>query len=361
MPKIHTDETFTIGAAPDADPVVAFVARQAVGTTRLNTLSRRPHPFRLEVEDAFFNLNSAVMMPDTVLGREPDSSQPFLAQDEAFMQRIRQFHPQTFLHFTIDPPTPGGGQDDHRVGGILVLAATYRFLARNPQFKLLIAGHTDTSGDDSFNFALSVKRAKNVLFLLQGERSQWVHSAIDHSQVEDQKRILRHVERTRAFGCDPGEVDNVSDHALSTAVARFQASFNARFQASLAVDGTVGKETWGAFFDLYMDDLAEVLKTIDIYSPSLRIVVSVFSDDQAAAVEVLAPRKLATEMPPLPSENLDEAVEALFAGVAAGALPGAEATGRIRAAYTGWVWGHRAIADEVRPRSPAFFAWVEAK
>jgi len=107
--------------------------------------------------------------------------------------------------------------------------------------------------------ALSEQRAKNVLFLLQGDRQRWVESALEHSTVEDQKRICKHAARTRGWPSDPGPIDNVADAALRRALHNLREHFNRDFGRSIPLDGPAGRETWGAFFDVYMDELAGML------------------------------------------------------------------------------------------------------
>jgi hypothetical protein len=259
---IKEDATFTARTPTTASPVpTRAVARQADGSTTRSTLNVYSPPARIEVEDDFFNHDSAVMMPDTRVGRREADPVRFQNGDQESLARLRHFHPDVHHTLTVDPPDPPAADDESRVGGLGVLAATYRFLALNPSFKLLLAGHCDTTGEDDYNFTLSERRAKNVLFLLQGDRRAWVKSALEHSQVEDQKRICKYAARERAWPCDPGVVDNHRDDALERALRAFRENYNRDFDRDIRVTGPAGEETWGAFFDVYMDDLATILDT----------------------------------------------------------------------------------------------------
>ncbi len=260
---IQEDATFT--ARPPAENAVPTraVARQADGTTTRSTLNVNSPPARLEVEDDFFNHDSAVMMPDTTVGRRTAQTVAFQAGDLDDLARMKRFHPEVHHTFTVDPADPPARPDRDRVSGLGVLAATYRFLALNENFKLLLAGHCDTSGKDDYNFTLSQQRAKNVLFLLEGNRHSWIESALAHSQVEDQKRICKYAARERGWPCDPGVIDNVKDEALDRALRGLRESFNRDFKRNIPVTGPAGEETWGAFFDIYMDDLAIILDTTE--------------------------------------------------------------------------------------------------
>src|SRR5215469_9208042 len=81
----------------------------------------------LEVEDAHFHHDSAVLLPD------------YECDSEA-----------------------GETPDDH-VSGLAVLANCYLYAKDKPSQKLMIAGHTDTTGSDAYNLKLSQMRADNVL------------------------------------------------------------------------------------------------------------------------------------------------------------------------------------------------------
>ena len=270
------DTTFHVREQPNRQlRLTATVTRQAAGTSVRNTLNLNSPAARIEVEDAYFNHNSAVMMPDTVINRRAAATQPFHAGDPEHMAGLQRFHPTVHTAFTVDPPDPGG-EPRREVNGLGVLAATYRFLALNPSFRLLLAGHCDTTGQDDFNFTLSEQRAKNVLLLLTGDRQGWIAIALAHSQVEDQKRICRHAARERGWPCDPGPINNVADADLTRALRALREHFNQDFGRSIPLDGPAGPQTWGAFFDIYMDELAGMLGTtvdrLDAHRAELRFV-----------------------------------------------------------------------------------------
>lgn len=176
----------------------------------------------VEMDDAHFNHDSAVMLPD--------------------------FGPCS----PNEPPAS-------RITGIAVLAAALDFAGDHPDKKVLLSGHTDTSGPDDYNLSLSQKRADGVLAALTGDRDGWVRIADDHHKVEDYQQILRWVASMWGWPCDPGAVDG--DHGSDTdaAVERFQRMASSAFERELSVDGDVGPQTWGAFFDAYMSMLADVM------------------------------------------------------------------------------------------------------
>lgn len=181
--------------------------------------------YLLEMEDLHFHHNSAVLIGD--YETEPDQ---ILASRK---------------HIT----------------GLAVLRACYRYLEEYPDRKMLIVGHTDTTGSETYNNKLSEKRAQSVVAALEGDRDTWVRTARDQSQVEDYQRILQWVHKCWGWLCDPVKVDNMNGPATKRAVEAFQSLYNREFNASISVDGIVGKQTWTAIFDVYMDELMYILET----------------------------------------------------------------------------------------------------
>jgi peptidoglycan hydrolase-like protein with peptidoglycan-binding domain len=191
----------------------------------------------LELEDVFFHHNSAVLLPD--FGMREENS---------------------------------GEGDGTPITGLSVLASCLRQAEDNPDRKLLIAGHTDTSGEEDYNVELSELRAENVRAALEGERRAWVGGAQEKGKVEDYQQILNWVNSVKGYLCDCGPVDD--DHGIRTAraVRAFQRAYNQEYYPDggtwnadtggpIEVDGVVGEQTWGAFFDIYQERLAAILET----------------------------------------------------------------------------------------------------
>lgn len=197
----------------------------------------------LEVEDVHFHHDSAVLLPD-------------------------------YQHSGAST-----GEEDH-INGLAVLTACYRHAKRNPAQKILIAGHTDTSGGADYNLTLSQLRADNVLAALQGDRDLWVSISHQKHKVEDYQQILKWASVTRGWNCDPGPVNNVHGPQTGAAVKSFQKSYNQEFHATIAEDGAVGPQTWGAFFDVYMDELKKSLKPEDGELVRLRQQLKFLNDAQ---------------------------------------------------------------------------------
>jgi hypothetical protein len=207
---------------------------------------------RLEVEDAFFNTASAVFLPD-VPGGVPNGLPvlvPFTNLEE--LARLTVSHDRfttTFVVTPFDPET--SGDQPTRENGLHVIIAALRFLERNPAHKLVIAGHTDRAGDDAFNTRLSAARGRSVQALLEGKKADFVAACHQFHAPDDDPIILHFAARTRGFDCEPAN----AAAATPAEIRGFQKSFNTAFKASIAVNGVVGDETRGAYFDLYEDDL----------------------------------------------------------------------------------------------------------
>lgn len=205
---------------------------------RPTTVSHVIHlkPFQgyvLEVDDEHFHLDSAVLLPNYGTSA---------AQDAA------------------EGPTLG----------LAVLAECLRHAKDNPNQTVLIAGHADTSGQDAYNLTLSKKRANAVLHAIMGERDQWVAISNAQHKTEDYQLIFKWVASIYGWDCDPGKVDNVQGPKTTQATMNFQERYNLEFDGSIAKNGVVGVQTWGAIFDVYMDMLTNLLETDDDGVAALR-------------------------------------------------------------------------------------------
>jgi len=178
----------------------------------------------LETEDLHFNHDSSVLMPD-----------------------YRQEPSNTFV-----------GREG--LTGLAVIRACLLFQKENPEYKLLIAGHTDTSGSDSYNLTLSRQRAQNIEAFLKGDRDTWRNNADQKGKTEDIQIILKWVARNWSWECDPGEVDNIMGNGTREAIKAFQTAYNLQFEGDLSVDGIMGPNTWGAVYDVMEEELREILE-----------------------------------------------------------------------------------------------------
>lgn len=208
---------------------------------------------RLEVEDAFFNTGSAVFLPDVPSARLNGVPVPLPYNNPQLLAELARSHERFTLRFISEPFDPNAASDrPAREGALHVIVAALRFLEQNPSYALVVAGHTDRSGDEAFNDRLSAARGRSTVALLEGKRAEFVATARTFHAAEDDAVILHYAAHTRGWQCDPA----APDRPASDEVREFQRYFNRDFGKTIAVDGVVGDETRGAYFDLYEDDIA---------------------------------------------------------------------------------------------------------
>ncbi|MEO8232499.1 MAG: OmpA family protein, partial [Ignavibacteriota bacterium] len=168
-----------------------------------------------------------------------------------------------------------GDKNQDRITGLAVLYACYKQAQKTDfQQKILVAGHTDKKGGDYYNLTLSQKRAENVYYLFTIKRTEWVNSSNDKYQVEDIQQILKWISFNFEYDCDPGKITNEMDSETHNALLNFQKRYNIDFVTlnihrerfsqthiftKIDEDGKMGKQTWGAFFDMYMLELLIIL------------------------------------------------------------------------------------------------------
>ncbi len=165
------------------------------------------------------------------------------------------------------PAGPGGSSlTDADIGaaltekkGLAIIETTLRFAKQNAGKKMLIAGHTDISGSPKYNLKLSALRGLNIMYFLTGKKSDWVKITRKKEQVEDYQQIFKWVASVLGWPCDPGIIDNLRNPQTIEATKSFQSSYNADFGGKLKVDGKVGKNTWGAIYDVMESRLAKAM------------------------------------------------------------------------------------------------------
>ncbi len=212
----------------------------------------------LEMEDVLFHLDSAVMMPERPQGK---SSSDGAAENAT------------------DPDDAKLQEDQDKVSGLQALALGLKQFEFDPEKRLLIAGHTDTSGAAKMNFELSDLRAQNVMYLLEGTRDKWAEVSKKRHRIEDYQQILLYVKNRRSWAdCDPVKLDDKWSNDVSDACKAFISHYNDWVLSGLAPaesvtipEGTHAKikndgahkwpmEMWLAVYDIYNDDIAAALQ-----------------------------------------------------------------------------------------------------
>lgn len=213
------------GPAPEEEKKdeEAAPAEDASGEAEEKKEDEKKEAVLIEVEDAHFRYDSAVFLP------EP-------AADEG-----------------ADAPPP------ETVVGLEILKTIFLRLKEFPGEKLLVAGHTDTTGPDAYNVPLSEKRAGAVEALLSGDDGSFAKISQGQNKPKDVQQILSWAARTRGWDCDPGKIDGDIGSGTQAALKSFKRHCNEELGTSLEEDAKVDDPFWRAVFALYMSELAKLL------------------------------------------------------------------------------------------------------
>ena len=213
----------------------------------------------LEFEDVLFHFDSAIMMPERPTGR---SAEDGAAEDAT------------------DPADATLREDQDKVSGVKALGLAFKQFEFDGRRRLLLAGHADTAGLPKPNFELSDQRARNVLYLLEGDGDKWADVCEKRHQIEDYQQIMTYLKNQRSWNCDPKGMPNAWNADTDRAVEGFITEYNAWIKNPLRKDsppipdGPGGPlerirnhpkhkwptEMWRAVYDLYEDDLATALQ-----------------------------------------------------------------------------------------------------
>lgn len=209
----------------------------------------------LEMEDVLFHHNSAVMMPENPQGDSSADGSEDDAEDAGDAQV---------------------SQAQAAMSGLKALALVFRELQFDERKKIILAAHTDTSGDVTYNFELSEMRAQNVLYLLTGEKDNWTAVCYGKQKVEDYQQVLTWVFTSRRWPCNPQGIDNSwgpnTEHATENFINYYNTEYARpngldEFENPSALMRTIRndgqkrwpEELWGAVFELYGEEMAKAL------------------------------------------------------------------------------------------------------
>jgi hypothetical protein len=190
----------------------------------------------LEMEDVLFHLNSAVMMPSAPAGASSHDG-----DDEALQAQ------------------------QERASGVAALALVYRQFEFDPGKRILVVGHTDTSGGIRMNFELSQQRADGVAWLLVGNGDEWAEVSATRHTIEDYKQIMQYFAQRNGWDCNPGEINNHWNDATETAVRRYFARVAPDEDEAIVGQITSSPQkawparAWRVTYDLYEQLLCETL------------------------------------------------------------------------------------------------------
>ena len=237
---------------PDSEKTIVYCDLRGcytISTGQKSVLTVRPVTIQvLEMEDVLFHLNSAVMMPRAPQGKS--SSQGSEDDHE-------------------DPDDLAIQNSQQQMTGLGAIALAIRQFEFNPRYRILLAGHTDTSGGYAFNYELSELRAKCVMYLLTGEKGLWAENAASRHRVEDYQQIMKYFSVRRSWPCDPGKIDDAWGDDTSAATQGFFQAAVADPEEAEAISTRIRHDpqkrwherAWEVVYDLYDEELAEQLDT----------------------------------------------------------------------------------------------------
>ncbi len=160
----------------------------------------------LEMEDVLFHLDSAVMMPERPKGKSSTDG----TEDDA-----------------TDPDDAKLQEDQDKVSGLQAVALALKQFEFDPDKRLLLAGHADTSGGTKMNFELSALRAQNVLSLLEGYPYSFADVSEKRHRIEDYQQILMYVKDSKSWAdCDPVKIDDKWSDDVDKATRAFIRRYN---------------------------------------------------------------------------------------------------------------------------------------
>jgi hypothetical protein len=232
---------------------------------------------RLEIEDAYFNAGSGVLLPEVPGPKATGQAQAISFSDDAVWKELAASHEEFAKRLRERPYDPASGADvANRQPGLGVLIVALRFLQRYEGHRLLVAGHADGSGDRGDSLRVSAARAHSVVAVLMADRNAFVDACRQFHLPEDDCAVLRYMAGEHGWDCDPGTEQTPPREAVQA----FQSTYNERFSQSVAVDGVVTDETCGAYFDIYQDDLAAMAGGLDELRTLMRGLRFVSSEDK---------------------------------------------------------------------------------
>lgn len=168
-------------------------------------------------------------------------------------------------------------QGQQRMSGLTVIEGALRHADAHRGHTLLLAGHTDSSGEADYNRTLSELRAAATRALLEGDRDGWGNTCAERNKVEDLQEVLAWVATAHGWDCHPGAIDDDLGDNTRRARRAFRQRHNDEFGTGLSLDAPTSAADWKAIFDLYerslddmlQDDLAGFRGALTFHEPAI--------------------------------------------------------------------------------------------
>ena len=135
-----------------------------------------------------------------------------------------------------------------------VLKPLQEAVDRHPDARIMIFGHTDKVGSESYNKALSERRAKSVFAFITNDAGTW--EAL-YNQESWGIRVVQQLLKDFGDPFDPGEPDGVQGPKTTAAIKEYQGA------RGLTVDGVAGPTTRKKMFTEYMTSKHDLKLTAD--------------------------------------------------------------------------------------------------
>ena len=216
---------------------------------------------RVLLSDAHFQTDSSLLLPSESDANNGDITAEHAFDNDAFWNELNKnnadyvaaakdgrFVPEN----DEDAPADSEPPSSEGTGGLDLILAALKFLESHPDHAVVVAGHTDRVGSEAHNTELSGARAGSVAALLEGDRGAFVQAVRAHDTPEADASLLAFAAQTRGFPCAPAD----AKAPTRAEVKAFQKAYNADFSQSIQVDGGVGDETRGAYYDVLDAELA---------------------------------------------------------------------------------------------------------
>lgn len=159
----------------------------------------------------------------------------------------------------VPAPIEETSETQSQIPALQAVRRAYLYAEEHQDYQMLVTGHTDSRGRAQHNFDLSYHRARVILALLTGNKEMFKESVEQKNTNEDKQAILKYFHEWNGLNCDPGPVDGVIGDRTSQAIRNYQRGYNRIFNEEIAVDGIWGGQTWGAAFDMYRQELEDML------------------------------------------------------------------------------------------------------
>lgn len=232
----------------------------ASGKDKKNIFRIIPNPCLLEIEDLTFNHNSAVPLPVIFCNHadSDNSGNDAHWEDPELANALKKCHPESYKRFCDTTLENESLASPQRIT-MAAIAVTLLFMENNPNYRCVIAGHADTSGQNDYNFNLSKMRAQSILYLIEGKKQEWVSLCQSKYTVTDYKLIMNHYSLIHGLDCYFDKIDNSENVVTKELVYAFQCACKKTFGSNLTPSGQLDKATWEMIFELYTHEIALLL------------------------------------------------------------------------------------------------------